>query len=1018
MKPISSSFFGNFTFLLVALVITAMGVMLYAATIAAREASAASRQAQEIVTTLDEISEQTIRAESNQRGFLLTGSDNFSKARDKDEGKLDLAVAHLGRLVWGESRQVAEVERLLGLNKSRQARFRDSEQLRRTAGVEAAAARLSPQGKGSSAEIDLSIGALRAEAVGVLERRRMEEQAQQAFAIKMLLLASGISVLFLLPAFLGFAFQTRARDRSERKLRLINDHLPGVLYQLRRDRHGNFTLTYVSGAVSRERKDPAQFPDWDTLLSMIDERDRPGFIAELERTVAGMDMFRCDYRVESLQAGREKWLHNEATLDRQPDGSVLFNGYVTDISQLKAMQDAVHQAEDAVISSNRVKDAAQQEALAKSAFLATMSHEIRTPMNGVIGMTSLLLDTPLTREQREFAEVIRQSGEGLLVVINDILDFSKIESGHMELEWQPFDLREAVESSIELLALKAQEKQLDLVYLIEPDVPGWIHGDLPRLRQVLVNLISNALKFTERGEIFVSVRNVTAPAASGVAIKRRFVGLEVCVQDTGIGIPRDRLDRLFQAFSQVDSSTARRYGGTGLGLAISKRLVEAMGGELWVESEPGDGTRFFFSILTEAATPVAGVVPIDMAELRGKRVLLVDDNLVNLRILGLQVQGWGMVHRAFAKPGEAIAVLKAGEVFDVVITDLHMPEMEGVPFAQAVRALRRNLPIVLLSSSSMRHSADDSLFSAVLAKPARQVALRDAVAAALATSSSVQRPPRAGTSQFDPTLAERMPMRILLAEDNEVNQRVALRMLKGFGYQADVAGNGIEAIAALQRQPYDLVLMDIQMPEMDGLEATRRIVRDFQASDRPRVVAMSANAMREDMEAAMLAGVDDYVVKPIGVPMLRAALEKCSELRTRRGRTGSSLPAALVQLGSAVAELDDAQLRNFMELDPSGDFLKRLIQSFDSSSRKLFADLHKALSDGNAPAAGAAAHQLAGMSSNLGVHEMARAARALEAAARHGTLESGAELIASCEREMERGLAALLLFLERNRQPA
>ena len=996
-----------------------MGVMLYAATIAAREASTASRQAQEIVTTLDDISEQTIRAESNQRGFLLTGSDNFSQARDKDESNLDLAVAHLGRLVWGDSRQVAEVERLLGLNKSRQARFRDSEQLRRTAGVEAAADRLSPPGKGRSAEIDLLIDALRAEAIGLLKQRLKEEQAQQAFSLNVLLLASGISVLFLLPAFLGFAFQTRARDRSERQLRLINDHLPGVLYQLRRDRHGSFALTYVSGAVSRERKDSAQFPDWDTLLSIIDERDRPGFIAELERAIAGMDMFRCDYRVESPQAGREKWLHNEATLDRQPDGSVLFNGYVTDITQLKAMQDAVHQAEDAVISSNRVKDAAQQETLAKSAFLATMSHEIRTPMNGVIGMTSLLLDTPLTREQREFTEVIRQSGEGLLVVINDILDFSKIESGHMELEWQPFELREAVESSIELLALKAQEKQLDLVYLIEPDVPGWIHGDLPRLRQVLVNLISNALKFTERGEIFVSVRNVTAPAASGVATKRRFVGLEVCVQDTGIGIPRDRLDRLFQAFSQVDSSTARRYGGTGLGLAISKRLVEAMGGELWVESEPGDGTRFFFSILTEAATPVASIVPIDMAELRGKRVLLVDDNLVNLRILGLQAQGWGMVHRAFAKPGEAIAVLKAGEVFDVVITDLHMPEMEGVPFAQAVRALRRDLPIVLLSSGNMRHSSDDdNLFSAVLAKPARQVALRDAVAAALATTSTVQRPSRAGTSLFDPTLAERMPMRILLAEDNEVNQRVALRMLKGFGYQADVAGNGVEAIAALQRQPYDLVLMDIQMPEMDGLEATRRIVRDFQTPDRPRVVAMSANAMREDMEAAMLAGVDDYVVKPIGVPMLRAALEKCSELRTRRGRTGSSLPAALIQAGSAVAELDETQLRSFMELDPSGDFLKRLIQSFDSSSRKLFADLHQALSDGNAHAAGAAAHQLTGMSSNLGVHEMARTARALEAAARHSKLESGAELAASCEREMERGLAALLLFLDRNRQPA
>ncbi|MCY7319039.1 MAG: CHASE3 domain-containing protein, partial [Ramlibacter sp.] len=362
MKPISSSFLGNFTFLLGALVITTMGVMLYAATIAAREASVASRHAQEIVTTLDEISVQMIRAESNQRGFLLTGSDSFSQARDQDERKLDLAVAHLGRLVWGDSRQVSEVQRLLGLNKSRQARFHDSEQLRRTAGVEAAAARLSPQGKGRSAEIDALTDALRAEAVGLLEQRRKEEQAQQAFAIKVLVLASGISVLFLLPAFLGFAFQTRARDRSEQQLRLINDHLPGVLYQLRRDRHGAFALTYVSGAVNQGRKDSAQFPDWETLLALIDERDRPGFVAEMDRAVAKMDMFRCDYRVESPEVGREKWLHNEATLDRQPDGSVLFNGYVTDITELKAMQDAVHQAQDEVISSNRIKEAAQQEA--------------------------------------------------------------------------------------------------------------------------------------------------------------------------------------------------------------------------------------------------------------------------------------------------------------------------------------------------------------------------------------------------------------------------------------------------------------------------------------------------------------------------------------------------------------------------------------------------------------------------------------------------------------------------------
>ena len=1018
MKLISSGFLGNFTFLLGALLITTMGVVLYSATSAARDASLSARHAQDIVTTLDEISEQAIRSESNQRGFLLTGTEAFVAARRNDQVKLKRAIGELGRLVAADPRQLREVEKLVGLVRSRDERFLESEALRRSAGVEAAASRLGAQGRGRAAGIDALTDALREEAVSLLERRRVEEEAQQSFAITVLILASAISVVVLLPAYFGFAVQSRARDRSEKKLRLINERLPGVLYQLSRSTDGKFLVTYASGAVKPGRSTaPVQFPDWTALESMIDDRDRPGFLAELARAVESLEMFRCDYRIRH-HGSRERWLHNEATLERQPDGSILFNGYVTDISELKAMEAAVFRAQGEVVLSNRIKVAAEQAALAKSTFLATMSHEIRTPMNGVIGMTSLLLETPLTKEQREFTEVIRQSGEGLLVVINDILDFSKIESGNMELEWQPFDLQEGVESTIELLGLKAQEKKLDLVYLIEPDVPTWIHGDLTRLRQILVNLISNALKFTERGEIFVSVRKTVIAAPAAAVAHRGSAGLEVCVQDSGIGIPPDRLDRLFQAFSQVDSSTARRYGGTGLGLAICKRLVEAMGGKLWVESEPGVGARFFFSFLTEAAIPVPGTAAMDRAELRGKRALLVDDNLTNLRILGLQTDSWGMSRRACASPAEAIAVLATGEHFDVVITDMHMPQMDGVAFARVVRPMHPRLPIVLLSSGSLRQTPDAALFDAVLTKPARQMALRDALVAALSGARTIQRPVNVAASQFDVALARHMPMRILLAEDNEVNRRVALRMLMGFGYQADVAGNGIEVIAALRRQPYDLVLMDIQMPEMDGLEATRRIVRDFDAHDRPRVVAMSANAMREDMEAAVLAGVDDYVVKPISVAVLRTALEKSGAHRKHHDRVEPLARIEPVDASGLVVLLDDKPIRTFLEIDPAGGFLNGLIESFAANSRQSLVELRLAVAVGDWEKAGSAAHELTGMSGNLGVQEMRRVCQAIEGLARLGTREGGAQLLEDCEREFERGLAALTQYLAAHRQPA
>ncbi|HVA43100.1 MAG TPA: response regulator [Acidimicrobiales bacterium] len=798
---------------------------------------------------------------------------------------------------------------------------------------------------------------------------------------------------------LGRALGTASELLGERTQRLRQaeaflDHLitasPVVVLRAGRE---DRAITYVSDNVGRifgyqpgEVTAEAGF-----VTARVHPDDRQGW-AGAEQAAMGAGQAECDFRLRHA-SGDHRWVHGLIRIEEGDGGrpeTLLV--YLTDVTERRRMEEDLVTAHAQALEASRLK----------SEFVANMSHEIRTPLNGVIGMTGLLLDTDLSPEQRDYAETARTSGEALLGVINDILDFSKIEAGRMDLEVVDFDLRAAVEESLELLAERAHVKGLELATLIRPDVPLDVRGDPGRLRQILINLVGNAVKFTEAGEVVVRV-GLDDPRSEGGSV------LRFEVTDTGIGVGPEEAARLFQSFTQADASTTRRFGGTGLGLAICRQLVELMGGHIGVDSEPGRGSTFWFTAALAPAPASASRSALPSAHLAGLRVLVVDDNATNRAVLEQSLTSWGMRPVVVEGGAQALAAIRdvaTEDAFALAILDYHMPDMDGLELARRIRSEAALAParlVLLTSSGAWGHAqaASDADIDAFLTKPIRQSALYDALATVMGMPDSPA-DRTVVTAHTIATARARNRAHLLIVEDNPVNQKVAARMLERLGYRVDVAANGAEAVAAVGRVAYAAVLMDCQMPEMDGYEATAEIRRRQAGGARLPIIAMTAGAMAGDREAAMAAGMDDYVTKPVDLDELSATLERwlVPDPPATAAPLGRDGPAPILDAGIL------AGLRQ-LEEDGGTGVIDDVVATFLAHAGGQVEAMRNAAARGDMTALARTAHSLRGASASLAATTLAGLCTVLERLATGGDAGGASEVLARLGQDLA-GVATAL----------